>query len=140
MTGQNRVEPIVANGNINTANGGNPDHAQCANAETGAGNTPTQIGIPQDVIGASTAQAKTEIVPELGRAITQKPTASAKVENLQVQLPAGSPSLLGVKAATSSATGTCVSGSTTPKLTGRARSPTSRCSERRSGSTGCWAR
>ena len=37
VNGQNRVEPIVANGNINTANGGNPDHAQCANAETGAG-------------------------------------------------------------------------------------------------------
>ena len=36
----------------------------------------------------------------------------------QVQIPAGSPSLLGVKAATSSATGTCVSGSTTPKLDG----------------------
>ena len=118
VSGQNRVEPIVANGNINTANGGNPDHAQCANAETGAGNTPTQIGIPQDVIGASTAQAKTEIVPELGKAITQKPGAAAKVENLQVQLPAGSPSLLGVKAATSSATGTCVSGSTTPQLSG----------------------
>ena len=56
--------------------------------------------------------------PELGRAIGQKPTATAKVENLQVQIPAGSPSLLGVKAATSSATGTCVSGSTTPKLDG----------------------
>ncbi len=118
VSGQNRVEPIVANGNINTANGGNPDHAQCANAETGAGNTPTQIGIPQDVIGATTAQAKTEIAPELGKAIGQKPTATARVENLQVQIPAGSPSLLGVKAATSSATATCVSGSTTPQLSG----------------------
>ena len=118
VNGQNRVEPIVANGNINTANGGNPDHAQCVNSETGAGNTATQIGIPQDVIGATTAQAKTEIVPELGKAIAQKPAAGAKVENLQVQIPAGSPSLLGVKAATSSATGTCVSGSKTPKLDG----------------------
>ena len=116
VSGQNRVEPIVANGNINTANGGNPDHAQCANAETGAGNTATQLAIPQDVIGASTAQAKTEIVPELGKAINQKPTSTAKVENLQVQIPAGSPSLLGVKAATSSATGTCVGGA--PKLDG----------------------
>ena len=102
VSGQNRVEPIVANGNINTANGGNPDHAQCANAETGAGNTATQLAIPQDLIGASTTQAKTEIVPELGKAINQKVTSTAKVENLQVQLPAGSPSLLGVKAATSS--------------------------------------
>ena len=118
VNGQNRVEPIVANGNINTANGGNPDHAQCADAETGAGNTATQLAIPQDTIGASTTQAKTEIVPELGKAITQKVTSTAKVENLQVALPAGSPSLLGVKAITSSATGTCVSGSTTPKLDG----------------------
>ena len=47
VNGQNRVEPIVANGNINTANGGDPDHAQCANAETGAGNTATQLAIPQ---------------------------------------------------------------------------------------------
>jgi Ca2+-binding RTX toxin-like protein len=118
VSGQNRVEPIVANGNINTANGVSPDHAQCVNAETGAGNTATQIGIPQNVVGATTAQAKTEIVPEIGKAIEQKPTATAKVENLQVAIPAGSPSLLGVKAATSSATGTCVSGSTTPKLDG----------------------
>ncbi len=118
VSGQNRVEPIVANGNINTANGGNPDHAQCANAETGAGNTATQLAIPQDLIGASTTQAKTEIVPELGKAINQKVTSTAKVENLQVQLPAGSPSLLGVKAATSAATATCTSGSLTPKFDG----------------------
>ena len=118
VNGQNRVEPIVANGNINTANGGNPDHAQCANAETGAGNTATQLAIPQDLIGASSAQAKTEIVPETGKAINQKITSTAKVENLQVQIPAGSPALLGVKAATSSATGTCVSGTTTPKFDG----------------------
>src|ERR1044071_8806537 len=79
VSGQNRVEPIVANGNINTANGGNPDNAQWANPQTGAGNTATQVGIPQDLIGASSAQAKTEIVPELGKAITQKATSTAKV-------------------------------------------------------------
>jgi Ca2+-binding RTX toxin-like protein len=118
VSGQNRVEPIVANGNINTANGVSPDHAQCANAETGAGNTATQLAIPQDLIGASTAQAKTEIVPETGKSITQKITSTAKVENLQVQIPAGSPSLLGVKAATSAATGTCVAGSIVPKFDG----------------------
>jgi hypothetical protein len=39
ISGQNRVEPIVANGNINTANGVSPDRAQCINSETGAGNT-----------------------------------------------------------------------------------------------------
>ncbi len=119
VNGQNRVEPVVANGNINTANGGNPDHAQCANAETGAGNTATQLAIPQNTIGASTTQAKTEIAPEIGRAIDQKVTSTAKVENLQIATPAsGAASLLGVKAVTSSATGTCVSGSKTPKLDG----------------------
>ncbi len=118
VSGQNRVEPIVANGAINTANGGDPDRAQCANSETGAGNTATQLAIPQDLIGASTTQAKTEIVPELGKAINQKITSTAKVENLQVAIPAGSPSLLGVKAITSSATGTCTSGSVTPKFDG----------------------
>jgi Ca2+-binding RTX toxin-like protein len=58
----------------------------------------------------------TTIVPELGRAIDQKVGAAAKVENLQVALPAGSPPLLGVRAATSSATGSC-SGSV-PRLDG----------------------
>jgi Ca2+-binding RTX toxin-like protein len=116
VNGLNRVEPVVANGNINTANGVDPDHAQCAAAETGAGNTATQIGIPQDLIGASTASAVTTIVPELGRAIDQKVGAAAKVENLQVALPAGSPPLLGVRAATSSATGSCAGAA--PKLDG----------------------
>ncbi|MEA2155407.1 MAG: hypothetical protein QOE11_1547 [Solirubrobacteraceae bacterium] len=114
----NRVEPFAANGNINTAKGANPDHAQCAPAETGAGNTATQIGIPQDLLGARTAGGVTTITPELGRAIDQKPTANAKVENVTLQLPQGGTITLGVNAASSSATGTCVSGSTVPKLDG----------------------
>ncbi len=117
VNGGNRVEPVVANGNINTANGANPDHAQCARAEAGAGNTPTQIGIPLNVISAQTAGAVTDITPELGRAIDQKVASFAKVENLQLPL-GGATSLLGVQAATSSATGTCVAGSTTPRFDG----------------------
>ena len=117
VNGLNRVEPVVANGNINTANGVDPDHAQCAKAEAGAGNTATQIGIPQDVLGAQSAAATTDIAPELGRAIDQKVTSTAKVENLQLQLPAGSPSLLGVQAATSTASGSCSSGKLTPNFT-----------------------
>jgi len=114
----NRVEPFAANGNINTAKGANPDHAQCAPAETGAGNTATQIGIPQDLLGARTAGGVTAITPELGKAIDQKPTADAKVENITLQLPQGGTITLGVNAASSSAAGTCVSGSTTPRLEG----------------------
>jgi len=117
INGGNRVEPIVANGAVNTANGANPDRAQCARAEAGAGNLPTAIGIPLNVITAQTAGAVTDITPELGRAIDQKIAATARVENLQLPL-GGETSLLGVQAATSSATGTCVAGSLTPKFDG----------------------
>jgi Ca2+-binding RTX toxin-like protein len=117
VAGNNRVEPIVANGNINTANGADPDRAQCVDSETGAGNTPTQLGIPQNIIGAQTTQAVTSIEPDLGRAISQTAGAVAKVENLTLQL-GGVPVILGVRAAVSSATGKCVSGSTVPQLTG----------------------
>jgi hypothetical protein len=118
VSGNNRVEPVVANGNINTANGANPDHAQCAKAETGAGNLATQIGIPQNLIGAGTASAVTDINPELGKAIVQTATANAKVENLTLQLPAGGVIALGVGAATSSVIGKCTPGSITPALAG----------------------
>jgi Ca2+-binding RTX toxin-like protein len=118
ISGNNRLEPIVANGNINTANGVSPDRAQCVKSETGAGNLATQIGIPQDFIGAGTAQALTDISPELGKAIDQTASGSATVENLTLRLPQGGTIQLGVRAATSSAKGTCVKGSTTPVLSG----------------------
>jgi Ca2+-binding RTX toxin-like protein len=118
VSGNNRVEPIVANGNINTANGADPDRAQCAKAETGAGNLLTPIGIPQNSIAAATAGAVTELEPELGKAIDQTAGASARVENLSIQLPQGGSILLGVGAATSGVVGKCVSGSTTPRFTG----------------------
>jgi hypothetical protein len=114
----NRVEPLAANGNINTAKGASPDHAQCAPSETGLGNTATQLGIPQDFLGARTASAITTIKPELGRAIDQTVISSAKVENLTLQLPQGGSITIGVNAASSSVTGSCVKGSKTPKLTG----------------------
>jgi hypothetical protein len=117
IAGNNRVEPIVANGAINTANGASPDRAQCVDSETGAGNTPTQLGIPQNVIGAQTAQAVTSIEPDLGRAISQTAGGIARVENLTIQL-GGVPVILGVGAAQSTATGRCASGSTVPVLTG----------------------
>lgn len=118
VAGGNRMEPVVANGNINTANGASPDRAQCVNSETGAGNLATQVGIPQDLIGAGTAQAVTSITPELGRAIGQTAGGSATVENLTLRLPQGGVIQLGVRAAVSSATGRCVEGSTTPVLSG----------------------
>jgi Ca2+-binding RTX toxin-like protein len=118
VSGNNRVEPIVANGNINTAKGADPDHAQCAPSEAGAGNTATQIGIPQDLIGASTAAAVTTLVPELGLAIDQKAGASARIENLTIQLPQGGTITLGVGVAKSIATGSCTKGNLKPNITG----------------------
>ena len=120
ISGQNRVEPIVANGNINTANGASPDRAQCVNSETGAGNTATQLGISPDFLGAVTGKASTMIVPELGRAIDQRVAAEGRVEDLTLLLGAGGP-LLGVGAANSTAAATCVPGSTVPRFTGDSR-------------------
>ncbi len=117
VAGQNRVEPIVANGNINTANGASPDRAQCVNSETGLGNTATQLGVPTNFLGAITGKASTTITPELGRAIDQRPTAEGRVENLSLLVAAGAPTLR-VGAANATATATCVAGSTVPRFSG----------------------
>jgi len=120
VAGNNRAEPIVANGNINTAGGVSPDRAQCVNSETGAGNTPTQLGIPTDTVSAVTGKASTRIQPELGRAIDQQIAAEGRVEDLTVLLGAGGP-LLGVGAANATAAATCVPGSIVPRFAGESR-------------------
>ena len=120
VSGQNRVEPIVANGNINTVAGGNPDRPQCVDSETGAGNTPTQLGISTDFLGAVTGKAATAIDPDFGLAITQKSAAEGRVEDLTLLLGAGGPTL-GVGAANSIAAATCTSGSLVPTFSGNSR-------------------
>jgi Ca2+-binding RTX toxin-like protein len=120
VAGNNRVEPIVANGNINTANGASPDRAQCVDSETGAGNTATQLGISPDFLGAVTGKASTEINPDLGRAIDQSILADGRVEDLSLLVGAGGPTL-GVGAANSTAVGKCVAGNTTPQFSGDSR-------------------
>ena len=120
VAGNNRVEPIVANGNINTANGASPDRAQCVDAETGAGNTATQLGISPDFLGAVTGKASTSIEPDLGRAIDQKVLAEGRVEDLSLLLGAGGPAL-GVGAANSAVAASCTPGSLTPKFAGDSR-------------------
>ena len=120
VLGQNRVEPIVANGNINTANGVSPDREQCANSETGLGNTATQLGISPDFLGAVTGQAKTTITPALGRAIDQRVTADGRVEDLKLLVGKNGP-LLGVGVANATAAASCVAGSTAPVFTGDSR-------------------
>ena len=120
VSGNNRVEPIVANGNINTANGVSPDSPQCTDSESGAGNTPTQLGISTDFLGAVTGKARTAIDPDLGKAIDQKIAAEGSVEDLTLLLGAGGPTL-GVGAALSTAAAGCVAGSTTPVFSGDSR-------------------
>jgi len=120
VSGQNRVEPLVANGNINTANGGNPDRAQCVDSETGAGNTATQLGISPNFVTAVTGKASTAIEPDLGRAIDQIAGAEGRVEDLGLLLAQGAPTI-GIGAANSIAVGKCVAGNLKPVLTGGSR-------------------
>ena len=109
IAGNNRVEPIVANGNPSTANNKSPDRAQCASEEAGADNLATPLGIPDTVLAAQSASAKTTITPELGQAIDQKVEAIARVEKLAVPLGSGTV-VLGVGAANSTVTGSCANG------------------------------
>jgi Ca2+-binding RTX toxin-like protein len=120
VAGNNRVEPIVANGNINTANGVSPDRAQCIDSETGAGNTPTQLGIDPSFLGAVTGKASTEINPDLGRSIDQAILAVGDVEDLSLLVGAGGPTL-GVGAANSTAAAKCVAGNLAPQFSGDSR-------------------
>jgi hypothetical protein len=108
IAGNDRAEPVLANGNPNTANGASPDREQCTNQETGTGNLASPAGIPQNFLGARTARAKTQIVPAIGKAIDQTVTSTAGVEDLTLQLPAGGTVALGVAVANSTATARCV--------------------------------
>ncbi len=113
VNGANRVEPIVANGNPSTANNKSPDRAQCASEEAGADNLATPLSIPTTLLSAQSASAQTVLDPELGLAIDQKVAATSRVENLGI--PLGTTSIvLGVGAANSVVTGSCVGGQ--PKL------------------------
>jgi hypothetical protein len=111
VTGFNRVEPLVANGNPNTANGKSPDRAQCASAEVGLDNLGSPLGLPADLLIARTASATTSISPELGASLSQKVDATGKIEDLTLQLPPGGSGLvLGVGVARSKATASCQGG------------------------------
>jgi len=112
VNGGPRVESVVANGKLGTTTSAPTENAQCAEAETGAGNLVTPLGIPQSDLAVSTAQAKTTIQPELGKAIDQVVSAFARVESTSI----GELQVLGVTAA--GATGSCTPGSLTPNLQG----------------------
>lgn len=109
---------IVANGNPDTGNGGNPDRAQCINANEGANNLPTPLGLPTNFLTAQTATAQTSITPELGFAIAQTADAKAKVENLGLLFNVAGNNLpaIGVGAAQSEMVAKCVAGSVVPQI------------------------
>ncbi|MCA1677587.1 MAG: hypothetical protein LC777_00890, partial [Actinobacteria bacterium] len=112
VNGGPRVEPVVANGKLGTTSSAPTENAQCAEAETGGGNLATPLGIPAGSLSLSTAQAKTTITPELGKAIDQKISAFARVNGTSI----GTTPILGVT--TAGATGSCTPGSLTPNLQG----------------------
>ena len=112
VNGGPRVEAAVANGKLGTTTSAPTENAQCGEAETGAGNLTTQLGIPAGTLAVSTAQAKTTITPELGKAIDQKVAAFARVNGTSI----GAAPILGVT--TAFATGSCTPGSLTPNLQG----------------------
>ncbi len=116
LNGGDRVEPIAANANINTAGGRSADRAVCGSDEAGAGNLPAPLGIPIDLLAASTTSAITSIAPEPGDASTQKASATGRVENLTLRLPRGGAVTVGATVADSTATGQCAAG--VPVLTG----------------------
>jgi len=115
VSGQNRVEPVVANGNPNTGNGASPNYAQCVNSDVGENNLATPVGLPANFLSAPTAFANTTITPEIAPSIKQTFVVKAGVENLALNL-GGPTTVLGVTAANATVSGTCRNG--TPTLTG----------------------
>ena len=109
LAGNDRVEPIVANGNPNTGSSRSPDFQLCADAEVGVGSGLTQLGIGPDVLSARTANATTAIDPDNAFPRNQKAGAGAAVEDLRLPLGSGTV-ILGVGAARSAATVACVAG------------------------------
>lgn len=118
VNGGPRVEATVANGLPGRLDRPGTENAQCANAETGAGNLLQPLGIPGQSLAASTASAITNISPELGRAIDQRVGAIGQVEGLTLG------DLLALGVATATATGTCTPGSIVPVLSGTSNGAT----------------
>jgi hypothetical protein len=106
VSGQNRVEPVVADGSPDTVDGASPDYAQCADAEVGEGNLATPIGVPGGFASAGSAFASTTIAPELGPSNEQSFVATGGVENLALNL-GSSTTILGVGAANATVNGVC---------------------------------
>jgi Ca2+-binding RTX toxin-like protein len=119
LNGGERAETIVANGNVNTASGQDPDHALCASGESGGGNLPAPLGVPSALLSAPSASAITTIDPELGESSEQLVTASGRVDDLALRIPVGGAAVIGATTADASAAARCLGGQ--PRLTGSSR-------------------
>jgi hypothetical protein len=83
----------------------------CVSNATGLDSLPTPLGLPANAVGAQTTSATTMATPSDEIPARQAVAAIAHVENLSVQLPPGSGTTLGIRAANAQATGICVAGS-----------------------------
>jgi len=119
VNGGDRAEAVVANGNVNTARGQDPDHALCGRGESGGGNLPAPLGIPNELLATSSASAVTTVSPELGAASEQRVGALGRVENFLLRFPGAGTVVLGVTFAEATATGACRDGA--PQMTGASR-------------------
>jgi hypothetical protein len=100
-----------------TANPVTSTGSPCVSNATGLDSLPTPLGLPANAISAQTASATTMASPGDEIPAHQGVAAIGRVENLSVQLPPGSGTTLGVRAANAQATGICVAGS--PVLDGQ---------------------
>lgn len=115
LLGDQRVEPVLANGFPDRAE---PDSEQCASSATGVQN----VDIPVSEIGApllalEAASASTSIDPEIAPAREQIASADAGVaETVRIELPG---LIIDAEAVTAEAAGECVDGA--PQLTGSSK-------------------
>jgi hypothetical protein len=119
LNGGDRLEPVAANGNVDTAGGESPDRVLCGSDDVGAGNLPAPLGIPSDLLAASTTSAITSIAPDLGQANEQEVGATGRIENLALRIPQGGRVTIGATVADSTAAGRCADG--VPRLSGSSR-------------------
>src|ERR687887_1784206 len=99
LAGNPAANPVTASG------------SPCVSNATGLDSLPTPLGIPANAVSAQTASATTIASPGDEIPARQGVAAIGRVENLSIQLPPGSGTTLGIRAANAQATGICVAGS-----------------------------
>jgi hypothetical protein len=99
VAGNPAADPVTSNG------------SPCVSNATGLDSLPTPLGLPANALSAQTASATTMASPGDEIPARQGVAAIGRVENLSIQLPPGSGTTLGLRAANAQATGVCVAGS-----------------------------